>query len=320
MGEVTIRSNTFRLAIWGLGVMIFISSLCLLVSLSPCHADVYPNGLLVPYLDVSVSASSPGVLEKVFVQEGRWVTKGEVMAEMNASKEELDVQLTELELEELRITLDKTRNGPRPREMEKMEVDVKKAMVARERAQAEHERLTRLYAQKAISDKDLADAKNALDAAELSVKTARLTLDLAKEGPRKEDVLLQEMKITQKMATLNQRKLALDRLTVTAPVGGVIAKMYFAVGENVAGSPFCDILSMDSMYVELNLPVSELRRVKEGSKATVTAPVVSSKSYPGLVVFINPKVDPASRTFKIRIEIPNPEHLLKPGLFVHVSL
>jgi Cu(I)/Ag(I) efflux system membrane fusion protein len=56
-----------------------------------------------------------------------------------------------------------------------------------------------------------------------------------------------------------------------------------------------------------------------GSKASVSVPSVAAAGYAGRVVFISPTVDPASRTFKIRIEIANPKRLLKPGLFAAVS-
>ncbi len=55
-------------------------------------------------------------------------------------------------------------------------------------------------------------------------------------------------------------------------------------------------------------------------KAGVTVPSISAATYPGRVVYISPTVDPASRTFKIRIEISNPKRLLKPGLFATVTI
>jgi hypothetical protein len=56
------------------------------------------------------------------------------------------------------------------KEIEKMEVDVKKAQLARAKSKSELDRMRRLFEQKAVSDKDVDDAKNAYDAAALSVK------------------------------------------------------------------------------------------------------------------------------------------------------
>lgn len=291
---------------------------CLFSSAS--HADVYPNGLLVEYMNVSVSPRASGMVDKIFVAEGQWVARGDTLAELDASKERLDIQLTDLELDELHIQLDKTKQGMRPKEIEKMEVDIEKAKLAVEKAKSELDRSKRLADQKVVSDKDVADAKNAYDVAELTVKSQKIALDLAKEAPRQEDILLQEMKITQKLNSQEQKKMALDKMTVISSTDGVVLKLYYAPGEYAAsGSPFVDVINTDSLYVDLNLPLSELKQVKEGAKVSVTVPSVTSTAYPGRVVLVSPTVDPASRTFKVRIEIGNPKRILKPGLFASVS-
>lgn len=310
--------DVVRLPIAHCCIVALLHCLCLIPLAS--HAEVYSNGLLVSYQEVAVSARASGVVKEMFVREGQWIAAGDTLAELDAAKEYLDIQLSELELEELHIALKKTKNGPRPMEIEKMEVDLKKASLASAKSKSELDRMKRLVEQKAVSDKDVEDAQNACDASDLSVQSARLTLELAKAGPLEEDVLLQEMKIAQKMTSQDQKKLALEKMTVVSPVDGVISKLYYAAGENAAsGQPFCDVLSTDSLYVELNLPISEIKQVKMGSKVSVSVPSVAAASYAGRVVFISPTVDPASRTFKIRIEIANPKRLLKPGLFAAVS-
>ncbi len=285
------------------------------------YAEVYPNGLIVSYMEVSVSPRAAGVVEEVWVKEGAAVAAGDTIGTLDSSKEKLDLQLSDLELEELHISLNKMKKGKLPQEIEKIEVDLEKAKMAEGKAKTDLERTTRLLEQKAVSDKEVADAKNGYDVAALTVKSLKLGLDIAKAEPREEDVLLQEMKITQKMNSQEQKNLALEKLTVVAPNDGIVSKLYYAPGEYAgAGSPFCDILYTDSLYAELNLPISEIKQVKLGDKATVTVPSVTSASYPGRVVFVSPTVDPASRTFKIRVEIANPKRILKPGLFATVSL
>lgn len=284
------------------------------------RADVHPNGLIVTYMDVGVSPRASGVVEAVFVQEGQWVAAGDTLGELDSAKERMDMQVSDLELEELQISLEKTKKGKQPKEIEKMAVDVKKAELSREKAKAELDRTKKLFGQKAVSDKDVADAQNAYEVAVLSVESLKLSLDLAKAEPRMEDVLLQEMKITQKMTAQDQKKMALEKMTIFSPNDGVISKLYYSPGEFASsGSPFCDILYTDSLYVELNLPVSDIKEIRLGQKATVTVPTLTSNTYPGRVVFIGPTVDPASRTFKIRVEIANPKRILKPGLFATVS-
>ncbi|MBI4178648.1 efflux RND transporter periplasmic adaptor subunit [bacterium] len=275
----------------------------------------------MPYLDVSVSPRASGTVTEIFVKEGDWIQVGDTLAVMDDAKEQLDMELSEHEIDELRVSLDKLKKGRQPKELEKMQVDLKKAKLSEEKAKAELDRVERLFEQKAVSEKEVADAKNAHQTAALSVESLRLGLEIAASEPRKEDVILQEMKIAQKMTGRDQKTLALEKLTLISPAAGAITKLYYAPGEYAgAGSPFCDVIYTDSLYVELNLPLSEIRRIERGMRAEVTVPAITPKTYAGKVVFIGPTVDPASRTFKIRILIDNPKHVLRPGLFATVKL
>jgi Cu(I)/Ag(I) efflux system membrane fusion protein len=60
--------------------------------------------------------------------------------------------------------------------------------------------------------------------------------------------------------------------------------------------------------------------MKVGDKLEFTLQAVPGKTFPGIISFINPVLDPATRTAKVRVEIPNPAMLLKPEMYANATL
>ena len=64
----------------------------------------------------------------------------------------------------------------------------------------------------------------------------------------------------------------------------------------------------------------ELPHVEKDQPASVSVPALPEKKFSGKVVFLQPTVDPKTRTVQVRVELPNKEGLLRPGMFAHVTI
>lgn len=112
-----------------------------------------------------------------------------------------------------------------------------------------------------------------------------------------------------------------DTLTLLSPFDGVVEAVPVDQGRNVkVGDHLVDVADISTLWVWADFFENELAMLKEGQAITVT-----SKSYPnekleGKIALINPFVDPARRTTKVRIDIANPEFKLRPGMYVNASL
>jgi len=112
---------------------------------------------------------------------------------------------------------------------------------------------------------------------------------------------------------------AIRAVTVYASASGVIVERKAFPGVKVA--PDTDLYTLADLsivWVEADVFESDLSVVRTGTTAEVTLPGGEVRA--GRVAYINPFVDEASRTAKVRVEIPNANLALKPGMFVSVSL
>jgi multidrug efflux pump subunit AcrA (membrane-fusion protein) len=86
------------------------------------------------------------------------------------------------------------------------------------------------------------------------------------------------------------------------------------------GTKLYSIADLSTVWVYAQLFQNDIGRVKAGDSAVVTVDSYPGRSFPGRVSFISPQLDQATRTAKVRLEIPNPDMKLSLGMFVNVKL
>jgi multidrug efflux pump subunit AcrA (membrane-fusion protein) len=86
------------------------------------------------------------------------------------------------------------------------------------------------------------------------------------------------------------------------------------------GTKLYSVADLSAVWVYARLFQSDIGRVKLGDPASVTVDSYPGQTFPARVSFIWPEVDQATRTARVRLEIPNPEMRLSLGMFVNVLL
>jgi membrane fusion protein (multidrug efflux system) len=117
-------------------------------------------------------------------------------------------------------------------------------------------------------------------------------------------------------ASYELSKLELDFATVIAPIDGIISKRYVKVGNMVnRNEPVYHITDFDPLHAVIFVPEKELNKIALNQVARVQVDAKADKSFAGFVKRISPVVDANSGTFKVTIEVKDPERWLKPGMF-----
>lgn len=98
--------------------------------------------------------------------------------------------------------------------------------------------------------------------------------------------------------------------TVT-PVGGVIQQSDMAMFE---------IIDFGSLVLEINVPEGQLSKLAIGQAAEITADAVPGKAFQGSISLITPRVNAQTATFPVKVEVSDPEGLLRPGMFARVGV
>lgn len=109
--------------------------------------------------------------------------------------------------------------------------------------------------------------------------------------------------------------------TISARRGGIVMDKLVQEGAYVnAGTPILQLADLSHVWVEIEIDQENVRWVKQGMSATVTADAYPGESFVGRVIFISPVANAASRTVMARVALPNPHQKLRPQMFVNADL
>ncbi len=123
----------------------------------------------------------------------------------------------------------------------------------------------------------------------------------------------------QAMVLIRKQDKALTSVPFHAPASGVISTLNIRTGDYIKpGMPLLAIQDLSTVWVEADVPERDLPALKQGDRVMVNMPEVGKKR-PGKITYIQPTVDPKTRTGEVRIELNNPDGALKPDSFVDVT-
>ncbi|WP_085632913.1 efflux RND transporter periplasmic adaptor subunit [Pseudomonas sp. R16(2017)] len=110
-------------------------------------------------------------------------------------------------------------------------------------------------------------------------------------------------------------------LTVTSPLGGVLQELNLRTGMTVAtGETLARINGLGNVWLAVAVPESETGSISAGQTVEARLPAFPGTVLRGTVSAILPETNPDSRTLRVRVELPNPDGRLRPGMTAQVRL
>jgi HlyD family secretion protein len=180
---------------------------------------------------------------------------------------------------------------------------------------------------------DLESLLNQLDAASAAQDMAQANLANLQNGARPEQMAAAQAQVEAAQAqrdaaqaTLNLVEVQIAKMTVTAPVAGVVLDRPLNAGEIApAGATVVEIGSLDKVNLTVYVPEDQYGQIKLGQKATITIDSYPGRTFAGTVEYISNQAEFTPRNvqtvesrsttvYAIQIGIPNPDHALKPGM------
>jgi membrane fusion protein, heavy metal efflux system len=167
-----------------------------------------------------------------------------------------------------------------------------------------------LYAKKISPLKDLLEARAQHDSALAEYKAAREKLRL----------LIPASQISELQWSGNGQPLS--EFPLISPIAGTLVRRDLSIGSMIdRNSPApLTIINLERVWVMANIFEHDLATLKTGEQVDVTADAYTDKVFSGQITYIGDEVDRRTRTVQTRIEVANPEHLLKPGMFAKASI
>lgn len=113
----------------------------------------------------------------------------------------------------------------------------------------------------------------------------------------------------------------LEKTAIQAPFDGLVGLRTVSVGDYVGpGTDLVPIEAIDPLNVDFRIPEQFLSAVSVGARLHVTFDAIAGLQREGSVGAISPQVDVGGRSLLLRANVPNPDYMLRPGLFARVQL
>ena len=165
-----------------------------------------------------------------------------------------------------------------------------------------------LQAMRSVEELKGGPSERVLESARASVKAARERLEL--------------LGVTaEQLASLERTKTVSDHLTIFAPRGGIVVHKNAMEGSYVkTGSPIYRIADLSVVWVNLEAYESDLAWLRFGQAVSFRTEAFPGEEFEGRISFIDPILDDRTRTVMVRVNVPNADGRLKPGMFVRATV
>ncbi|MFP4283652.1 MAG: efflux RND transporter periplasmic adaptor subunit, partial [Opitutales bacterium] len=118
-----------------------------------------------------------------------------------------------------------------------------------------------------------------------------------------------------------ERGTASDRVELRAPLGGVVLEAYVQEGDYVqTGEPLFRIADLSELWLHLQAYESDLPFLRYGQAVEFSVEAFPGKTFTGQVAFLEPALDRRTRTLGVRVNVPNTDLQLRPGMFARASV
>ena len=236
--------------------------------------------VIEPSQEVALSAAVSGIIESIEVDRGDTVTRGQLLARLNSGVERASVDLARQRAEsDLELTSQK----------EKLEL-----------AQRSLKRVDTLHSNKMISEKEQDETRT-------TAQLAKLDYDIAAEKQR---IARLEFQRSQEVLKLRE---------IVSPLDGYVVDRFKSVGEFVEEQPILVIAQVSPLYVEVIAPVELYRQVEVGMVADIVPEAPIGGRLQAVVKTVDPVVDAASGTFRIRLELENSDNSIPAGIACEIE-
>jgi membrane fusion protein, heavy metal efflux system len=237
--------------------------------------------LVEPSIVVDVSSPVSGLLDKVSVERGDRVNQGQTVATLESRVERASVDLALARL--------------------KNDAEIRSAESNQDFARKKHERNETLHRDGVVSAQVREQAETESILAQERLKQTR----------EQHAVTAQEVQLARSQLSLK---------TISSPITGLVVERFLSSGERADDKPILRIAQVNPLRVEAILPAAMYGKVKQGMTAKVQPELPDEVARQAQVTLVDKVIDPASNTFRVRLELPNQDYSLPSGVRCKINI
>jgi len=282
--------------------------------------------------EVQLAFQDAGRIRALPVDEGARVAAGQVVAELDPTRYQLELQRLNGEVAAQTQVLARLRQGSRPQEVARARAAAASARASLADAETQLARKQQLRTTNRISVQEVDTARTRVETLQANLKAAEEEVSLVVEGPRQEDIAAAEAGLAALEAARDLAAQRLEDTRLLAPASGVIRTRILEPGAMAApGAPVFTLALTDPLWVRAYISEPDLGLVHEGMRAEVRTDTLPDKAYQGWVGFISSTAEFTPKTvettelrtklvYRARIFVCDPQQELRLGMPVTVTL
>jgi len=269
-------------------------------------------------------------IAQVLVEEGDRVTAGQVLAILQTNRLEAQIEEAKAQIAAQQEVVKRFESGTRPQEIEQARAERAAAKATVRNSMLNFERISKTSGAGATSEQALDNARAQLDVDQAQLKVKEKALNLALEGPRKEDIAAAKNTLEALKASLSLLKIRIADMTLISPSPGIIQNRILEPGEMASPDrPVVTLALTDPKWVRAYVPEPDLGRIKLGMTAKILSDSFPDQSFEGWIGFISPVAEFTPKTvetedlrtklvYEVRVFVHDSKDLLRLGMPVTV--
>ena len=275
------------------------------------------TGYIVAHHTINVNSKVTGRLEWIGVEKGDKVKEGQIIVRLEHQEFRASYNQARGAVENAQAYLQELQHGSRPEEIQQAQhnLDEGRATLANDKLTLD--RMKELAAGGVISRQQLDDASAKFEADQQRVNSLTRGFEMAKIGPRPEELVRAQGALTQAQGQMEYAKAQLDATVIRAPVTGTILDRTAEKGELItaqfasaaAGGPQGSVVSLadlNDLQVELDIAQADFARLSPTQKGIVTTDAYPDKQYDGQIAQISPEANRQKATVQVKVQVLNP--------------
>lgn len=260
--------------------------------------------------ETSVTAEMGGTIQEIYVTLGQQVKKGDKLLAIKGDDAQNSVKQAQAALDIAKASYTNSKNS--------LSESLKTAQRNYDEAKRSHDAKTQLYQAEAISEDEFKKSQASFDQAKQSLDMAQKSYDEANGKSVAELEDLAEKQLNQAQVTYDIAASNLRKLTLIAPVDGIITAKNFDANELISQQqPAFVISSPNILQIDLKVTQTELPKFSAGQEVDVT---IDKKPVKGTVRYVPTAVNAATSLYNVEILVDNSQGEFKAGMSADVEI
>jgi len=286
------------------------------------------TGYIVAAHKIDVASKVSGKVAWIGVDKGDHVSQGQPLVRLEDDDYRAQILQAQGNLANLQAKLAELEHGSRPEQIAEAKADVASAKADLRDYAATLDRTRALANAGVAARQTLDDAEAKYNAQAAKVASLEQVYDLARLGPRPEEIAAARALVTQAQGSLDYARSQLEDTVIRAPVAGTILERNVEKGEFVttgfagdkgAKGYVVSLANLNDLQVELDINESDFARLKPRQRGIITTDAYPDRRYQGYLYEMSPEANRQKATVQVKVRILKPDQYLRPDMNASVA-